>query len=144
MARKKQAVPKKTPGRKPVSIDWIRVERFIQAGCNGEEVASAIGIHADTLYRRMKEEGIIGEGTDYPHFTAYYQSKRSHGDSLLKVKQFEMAMSGNIPMLIWLGKQRLGQSEKMEMKHDNEPAVEYKIGGQILTIAKGKAKQAEA
>ena len=33
---------------------------------------------------------------------------------MLRVKQFEVAINGSIPMLIWLGKQRLGQAEKAQ------------------------------
>ena len=33
----------------------------------------------------------------------------------LRRKQFEMAMDGDVRMLIWLGKQYLGQSEKPEV-----------------------------
>lgn len=32
----------------------------------------------------------------------------------LRRKQFEVAMHGNVAMLIWLGKQYLGQTEKVE------------------------------
>ena len=35
----------------------------------------------------------------------------------LKKKQFDMAMKGNVPMLIWLGKQYLGQMDKQEVEH---------------------------
>ncbi len=34
----------------------------------------------------------------------------------LKRKQWEMAMGGNITMLIWLGKQNLGQTDKVEQR----------------------------
>lgn len=34
----------------------------------------------------------------------------------LKRKQWEMAMNGNITMLIWLGKQNLGQTDKVEQR----------------------------
>jgi hypothetical protein len=38
-------------------------------------------------------------------FSAFSQQKRAQGTDMLRVKQFEIAMSGNVPMLIWLGKQ---------------------------------------
>ena len=37
----------------------------------------------------------------------------------LRQKQFEMAMDGDVRMLIWLGKQYLGQSEKPEVVTDD-------------------------
>ena len=33
----------------------------------------------------------------------------------LAQKQFELAMDGNVTMLVWLGKQYLGQTDKQEM-----------------------------
>ena len=36
----------------------------------------------------------------------------------LRTKQVEMALDGNVTMLIWLGKQMLGQKEKLE--HSDE------------------------
>ena len=37
--------------------------------------------------------------------------------NLLK-KQYDVAMSGNVSMLIWLGKNELGQVDKVESKID--------------------------
>ena len=33
----------------------------------------------------------------------------------LRQKQFQMAMDGDVKMLIWLGKQMLGQADKQEV-----------------------------
>ena len=35
----------------------------------------------------------------------------------LENRQWEVAMDGNVQMLIWLGKQELGQSDKQEIEH---------------------------
>ena len=41
----------------------------------------------------------------------------------LEEKQYEVAMEGNVQMLIWLGKQHLGQSEKpSDIKEDELPS----------------------
>ena len=40
----------------------------------------------------------------------------------LREKQWEVAMEGNVQMLIWLGKQHLGQSDKpSDIKEDELP-----------------------
>lgn len=93
------------------NIDWRDVDKYLIAGATGTEVASMLGIHPDTLYLRCKEEHNIG-------FSDYLQQKREKGDSMLKLKQFEQAMEGDRGMLIWLGKNRLDQSDKREVKHD--------------------------
>ena len=36
----------------------------------------------------------------------------------LKQMQWDMAMNGNVQMLIWLGKQYLGQSDKPQIKEE--------------------------
>lgn len=41
----------------------------------------------------------------------------------LRKKQWESAMNGNIAMQIWLGKQELGQSDKVEQTIKDEETV---------------------
>ena len=39
----------------------------------------------------------------------------------LRRMQFEKAQTGNTTMLIWLGKQMLGQKDKIETSEENTP-----------------------
>ena len=39
----------------------------------------------------------------------------------LRAKQFELAMRGNPTMLVWLGKQELGQSDRQQLSGHFEP-----------------------
>ena len=96
---------------KRIKIDWDKVGKFLEAGCSGSEIAGNLGIHENTLYGRCKEDLNI-------EFVAYRQQKRSSGDALLRVKQFENAMKGDKTMQVWLGKQRLGQKDKHEFEGD--------------------------
>lgn len=48
----------------------------------------------------------------------YLQQCKASGDSLLREKQFEVAMNGDKTMLVWLGKQRLNQTEKQTIQHN--------------------------
>lgn len=89
-------------------IDWKKVDDLLIAGCLGTEIASHFDMHHDTFYRRVEEKYNMG-------FTAYSQEKRTKGDSLLRAKQFETAIRGNVTMQIWLGKQRLDQKEHHEV-----------------------------
>ncbi len=51
-------------------------------------------------------------------FSAYSQKKREHGNVILRVAQFDEAVNKrNITMLIFLGKVRLGQREKVTVEH---------------------------
>lgn len=96
--------------RKPQTvmlIDWTIVDRLLMDGCTGIEIAAYFGVSPDTLYIRcVKVKGIV--------FSQYAQQKRSKGDALIKSKQMSFALNGdcgNGAMLIWLGKNRLGQRD---------------------------------
>lgn len=94
----------KPDGYPPIDIEWDKVDQYLIAGSNGVEIAKTLGCHEDTLYRRCQAEKGIG-------FSAYSRTKKAQGDQMLRSKQFTLAMQGDRGMLIWLGKNRLGQSE---------------------------------
>lgn len=111
-------MPRTGSGRKKYDIDWKVVDHFLTCGCTGTQVAAKIGIGPDCLYFRVKEEF----GVD---FSAYRQQKRSAGETLVKEAQFDEAVrKRNTSMLIWVGKQMLGQSEKQEVTHDGKVPVQ--------------------
>ena len=93
--------------RTKIPIDWTRVEKMAMAGASGVQIAAAIGVHYDTLVNRYKED-------NSSDFSEYLTTKREKGNELLLRKQYDVAMSGDKTMLVWLGKQRLGQSEKQQ------------------------------
>ena len=88
-------------GRKRIIIDWNRVDRMLEAGCTGVEIAAALAIDDNTLFRACKRDNKIDFGN-------YSRQKRESGKT----------MDGNVTMQIWLGKQRLGQSEKTHAEHN--------------------------
>jgi len=91
-------------GRPRIEIDWDKVDSMLRAQCSGMEIADALGIHKDTLYDRT----VIDKGMSFSDYSA---SRQSGGKGLLRHAQFKKAMSGNHPMLIWLGKQYLKQKD---------------------------------
>ena len=103
---------KSNAGRKKFIIDWDKVDRSLICGSNGVQVSAMLGISFDTLSRRTKEE----KNAD---FADYLQQKRQEGNDVLFGKQYELAKSGDRGMLIWLGKNRLDQSDKKEIKQHN-------------------------
>ena len=48
----------------------------------------------------------------------YMEEARQAGLTSLRAKQFEMAMQGDKTMLVWLGKQYLGQTDKRHLEQD--------------------------
>ena len=100
-----------TAGRKKAVIDWDRVDQSLIAGATGTKIAAQLGICPDTLYIHCKEEKKMD-------FSAYAQQKRDQGDVLLLVAQFDEAVrKRDRGMLIWLGKNRLSQSNKETVEH---------------------------
>jgi len=99
-------------GRKRSVINWRKVDKLLEAGCSGVEIAAALGVDDKTLFRACERDKKV-------LFGAYSQQKRASGDSILRVAQFENAKAGNTTMQIWLGKQRLNQSDKSQSEQDN-------------------------
>ena len=111
--------------RPKAQIDWIEVGEMLTCGCDATSIAANIGVSTDTLYKRSKTDNKVD-------FSAYSQQKRARGSYLLRQKQFELAMNGNVALLIFLGKNRLGQTDKQEIKTRDLPATESEKDNQFL------------
>lgn len=107
-------------GRTPAVLDWDLIGKLLEAGCDATGIAAQFGISRQVLYRRCKTDLNIP-------FATLTQQKRMTGDNLLRAKQYQTAMSGNVTMQIWLGKQRLGQTDKTQTQ------LTGKDGGPIET-----------
>lgn len=106
--------------RPKIEINWSNVDRMLEAGCTGTEVAASLGIHDHTLYNRCKIDNKVS-------FSDYLAQKRASGNRLLRVEQFKLAMQGDRSMLIWLGKNRLEQTEKQSHVIENLEGLDVSI-----------------
>jgi hypothetical protein len=95
-------------GPPKLEIDYKTLSSLCKIQCTGEECAAIIDMDYDTLNRRLKEEGYLG-------FTDYFKKHSSGGKASLRRKQIAVAMDGNPTMLVWMGKQHLGQTDKAEV-----------------------------
>jgi hypothetical protein len=95
-------------GRPKKVIDWQKFEFGCQINATKEEISKWLNISEDTLERMIKVQ--YGET-----FAVVYKKLSVDGIISLRRMQFKKAQEGNVPMLIWLGKQYLGQSEKHEL-----------------------------
>ena len=91
-------------------IDWDNLTKLCQMQCTAEEAASFLGIDYATLIRALKRE----HGQT---FKEYFAQHAPSGKATLRRAQLTMAMGSdkrppNPSMLIWLGKQMLGQGDK--------------------------------
>ena len=94
-------------GRPKKAIDLDAVQELASEGNTQEEISKALGFSRATFHNRK-------EVTE-----AYYKGVAEMKLSL-RHWQFSAARGGNIQMLIWLGKQYLGQRDTVEEKIESE------------------------
>ena len=99
-----------------IEIDWDQVDRMCEYHCTGEEQAGILGIDYDTLNTACKREKGCG-------CSDYFKQKASGGKMSLRRRQFTAAMDGNSTMLVWLGKNWLGQSDQPEPEAQDLPPI---------------------
>jgi hypothetical protein len=109
---------KTTMPRPKAIIDWEKVGKMFEAGAKVRGVCAQLGINEDTIAKRCRTD----LNMDLAEFR---QEKKAKGDQLLEQTQFQTAVGykdpkgnwqpPNTTMLIWLGKQRLGQTDKTDV-----------------------------
>ena len=87
--------------------------------CTKEEICNVLGVTDKTLDNWCKE-------TYNQYFSVVFNQKRDGGKTSLRRHQWKLAESGNATMLIWLGKQRLGQSENHVLDEIKKEELEIK------------------
>ena len=86
---------------KKYDIDKDKVEQLASFGCTDTEIASFFGCSTDLIRKSSSENLTKG---------------RDKGKIRLRQLQWQSAEKGNTAMLIWLGKQILGQTDKSEVE----------------------------
>ena len=86
---------------KKYNLDTKQIAQLASFGCTNVEIASFFGCSPDLLEKSYSE--FITKG-------------REKGIIRLRQLQWKVAEQGNVSMLIWLGKQVLGQSDKQEFE----------------------------
>lgn len=102
-------------GRPRKEINYDLLGRLCGVMCTGDECASILGMSYDALNEGLKRDGHGG-------FTEYFKIASSSGKASLRRAQFKAAMGGNSALLIWLGKQYLGQREPDNVSKDDDVA----------------------
>lgn len=98
-------------GRKIKEIKWDNFDKLCVMQCTKQEIATFFECSDDTINRACKRE-------KHMTFAAYFDQKRQNGKISLRRKMYEMALAGDRVMLIWLSKNYLGMSEKVEQKSE--------------------------
>lgn len=96
-------------GRPEIKISKEDFEKLCGMQCTLIEIAGFFDCSEDTIENWCKKT--YGGQT----FSDVFKRKSAKGKISVRRKQFQVAESGNATMLIWLGKQYLGQAEKQEV-----------------------------
>jgi hypothetical protein len=94
-------------GRPKKEIDWKTLDNILQFGARLIDCSDILDLSDDVIQARIKEKFNCT-------FTEYRERKMSKMRMKLLQKQYDVAMKGNVSMLIWLGKQHLNQKDKHE------------------------------
>lgn len=82
------------------------VYKLAAFGCTIEEMSDWFGVNRDTLKY---------------NFSEYIEKGRADVKQRLRNAQIKLALGGNAAMLIWLGKNMLGQSDNPNNSEDKQP-----------------------
>ncbi len=97
--------------------DLETIETFGRIKASYELIGEHFSCSYKTIERRMHDE----EG----EFCQAYKKGLARTKTLLAHKQIEVAMGGNVAMLIWLGKQYLDQKDKREHTGEDGGPIEF-------------------
>ena len=114
--------PPKKGGRPLKLMDGDQVSSLARMGCTNTEIGDFFKVDEKTVRTRFPEE--LKEG-------------RAEMKVSLRQKQIGMALEGDKTMLIWLGKQYLGQADKQELTGSKGGPIEH-----VMTVEE-KAKRLE-
>lgn len=102
-----------------ITLDgWEVLDSLIIWSAHSEYIAEQLGVSEDTLSRRIKEKHGIT-------FAEYRDKMKEKIRINIFKKQYDVAMAGNPTLLIWLGKNELGQSDKTENLNLNIDGPEF-------------------
>lgn len=97
-------------GRPKKQIDYEKAKQMSYAQCSLDEIASALEVSTRTL-QKDKE------------FMKLYRRAIDEGKAYIRQLQMKKAREGDRQMLIWLGKQYLGQAEKQDQHMEIDEKV---------------------
>lgn len=100
-------------GRPKIELNWRTIEQLASIHCTHEEIAFVVGVSVDTLERHsISTHGIT--------FAEFCRQKRKVGKASLRRTMWDNAVNkNNITMMIWLSKQHLEMSDKVENLNEN-------------------------
>lgn len=100
---------RRSRGRPRIEFDLEQVERLGLLQCTDNEIAAFFGCSRDTIANRKASDA---------DFLDALEKGKDKGKISLRRAQWQSATNGNITMQIWLGKQYLGQADRIKSSMD--------------------------
>jgi hypothetical protein len=112
----------KNKGGRPPRIltdkEFEQVKAMVRIQCTKDEITDVMGMDEKTLTKCLKERGEAG-------FSDFYKKHQGEGKASLRRSQWKAATENlNPTMLVWLGKQMLGQRDQVET-HNTHTVVPF-------------------
>lgn len=104
----------KPPGHAASKIDWDMFNKLCSFPIKQDDISWIMDVSVDTLAREIRAKFDLT-------FAEYMTKRQATLRMALLQKQYQVAMGGNVSMLIWLGKNWLGQRDKFEEVKAEEP-----------------------
>lgn len=111
---------KRSVGRPRKEVDLKLAADLVRIQCTADEVCGVLDVSPDTLDRRLKEAG-------WNNFADFYERHAAEGRASLRRDQFKAARKGNSSVLIWLGRQYLGQTDRREISGPDGGPIESRV-----------------
>ena len=100
-------------GRPPFELsdeEFNKLVSMVRIQCTQQEICGIYGVTDKTLNEALKRRG-------EPGFSEFYKKHQDEGRASLRRAQWKAAQDGNPTMLVWLGKQMLGQRDRKDLDH---------------------------
>lgn len=118
-------MPQTKMGRPKKEIDKAEFEKLCVLQCTLIEISEWFDVSEDTIERWCKK-------TYKATFADTFKKKSGKGKISLRRKQYELAMAGDKTMLIWLGRNWLGQRDTVEVKTEAGESTIEQIAKMIM------------
>ena len=110
-------------GRPKINIDYETVSKLARMMCTMQEIDSFLDVSINLLEKDSE-------------FIRVYKKNIDTGKISLRRSQMKLADAGNATMNIWLGKQYLGQTDKIEQKQEDKLDVLIETLGSAIKNAR--------
>jgi len=135
--KKNVGVKKKNVGGRPkVKMGLEEVENLSRLNCTMDELAAYFGVDVRTVQLRAQKE---------PKFRAAIERGQAMGRLSVRRQQIRLLEQGNPTISIWLGKQLLGQRDRLEAEvtmKDGDMTLEQLLatGDRLMSLQREKKK----